>query len=95
VLKIGEEYLSRWIERDWVAVAAEPLYPTQVKSMPEVSAFVREHGASSIVYVEGAPSIDITEAGRQALPKAPNSEGSAAPQRAAGPRLNKPGSGKD
>jgi hypothetical protein len=72
VREIGEAYLSRWIEKDWVAVADKPLYPTQVKSMAEVTAFVRRHGPFASGYVEGAPSLDITEAGKHALPKTPN-----------------------
>jgi hypothetical protein len=72
VFKIGEEYLSRWIERGWIAVADRPLYPTQVKSMFEVRAFVQEHGVASTTYIGGAPSLDITETGIRALPKTPN-----------------------
>jgi hypothetical protein len=69
VLKIGEEYLSRWIEKGWITVAAKPLYPTQVKSLSEVTAFVQKHGVTSTTFADGAPSLDITEAGIQALPK--------------------------
>jgi hypothetical protein len=72
VFKIGEAYLARWIERCWISVADKPLYPTQVKSMAEVTAFVQKHGVTSTTYIDGAPSLDITEAGIQALPKTPN-----------------------
>jgi hypothetical protein len=66
---IGEAYLTRWIEEDWIAVADKPLYPTQVKSLAEISAFVRKHAPFASGYIEGAPSLDITEAGSRALLK--------------------------
>lgn len=66
VLRIGTEYLSRWIENRWIEVAARPLHPTKAKSISDVSAFIQEHGVAATVCMEGSPSVDITEAGRLA-----------------------------
>lgn len=72
VLKLGEEYFRSWCERGWIAMAEKPLYPSQVKTLAEAGAFIHQHGTASTRYCEGAPSLDITEAGRRMLQEAPN-----------------------
>ena len=72
VFKIGEEYFSSWSERGWIEVAAKPLYPSQVKNLAEVASFFHQHGVASTRYCDGAPSLDITDAGRHMLKEAPN-----------------------
>ncbi|HRE84535.1 MAG TPA: hypothetical protein PLN52_26065 [Opitutaceae bacterium] len=72
VRKIGEKYLARWIEKEWIAVADKPLYPTKVVSLTEVMEFLKKHSVVSTSYLEGAPSLDITETGLKALPETPN-----------------------
>lgn len=65
--KIGAGYLSRWIERGWITVSDRPLYPSEVTTIHGLLSFVQKSGAAGTIYIEGSPSIDITETGLQAL----------------------------
>ena len=61
VFERGRDYLARWIDRGWIQISDTPLYPSTISTLPDVLAFLQQHGLPATHYLENSPSIDITE----------------------------------
>jgi hypothetical protein len=61
VFERGRDYITRWVQSDWIRLSDAPLYPTNVTSLSEAIKFLQQHGSAATRYLENSPSIDITK----------------------------------
>jgi hypothetical protein len=59
VFSLGRELIESWINRGWIVLAANHLYPTSVSKMSEPLPALDRLGSQATRYFDGAPSIDI------------------------------------
>jgi hypothetical protein len=64
VFERGYDYISRWLQSDWIRVGRSLLHPSTVEPS-QLLHFLQEHGPAATCYLENAPSIDITEEGQR------------------------------
>ena len=61
ILTVGIGLIDSWIDRGWLQLAREPLYPSTIRSLSELRMVLEDHGTRCLQYFDNAPSIDLTE----------------------------------
>jgi hypothetical protein len=64
VFERGYNYISRWLQSDWIRVSKSLLHPSTVEPS-QLLHVLQEHGPAATCCLENAPSIDITEEGQR------------------------------
>jgi hypothetical protein len=57
----GRDYITRWIQSDWIRISDAPLYPSTITSLAQAMDFLQQHGSAATCYLENSPSIDPTD----------------------------------
>jgi hypothetical protein len=61
VFQRGRDYITRWIQSDWIRISDAPLYPSTITSLTQAMNFLQQHGSAATRYLENSPSIDPTD----------------------------------
>jgi hypothetical protein len=66
VFERGRDYITRWIDADWIRISGAPLHPSSITTLSQLSAFLEQHGSAAMRYLDDSPSIDPTEKAQRA-----------------------------
>ena len=61
IFSAGRALVVSWLQRDWLEIAPDPLYPSSVASIEDVVPTLDRVGLASLSYFADAPSISLTE----------------------------------
>jgi len=61
IFETGRDLLKSWIERQWLRLSDEPLYPTATENLEQMLAEVERLEIKATMYYGGAPSIEVTD----------------------------------
>jgi hypothetical protein len=61
VFERGRAYVTRWIDAGWIRISDAPLHPSTITSLSQIPEFLQRHGSAATFYMEGSPSLDITD----------------------------------
>jgi hypothetical protein len=61
VFERGRDYITRWIDADWIQISDAPVHPSTITSLSGVSDFLQQHGSAVTRYLENSPSLEITQ----------------------------------